>query len=340
MSRVMFGSLFSGIGGIDLGLELAGMRCAWQVENDPFCRRVLAKHWPGLPLFGDIKTLDATRLASVDVIAGGFPCQDVSSAGKQRGIENGTRSGLWSEFNRLVRALRPRVVVVENVPGLLTSGLGRVLSDLARGGYDAEWDSLSANAVGAPHIRDRVFVTAYRRDAAFSRIPDTDGDGIWIEREWLREQYNEPGAAVASDDGAANVSDAVCAGSAHRGESHKGREFRAGRDASGPCCAGQRRTRSEAIPDTDGGASNRGADMPRGGAQGRAPSGRGSAGGVRRRWWVGETAWAFEPGVGMLADGVPDRLARLRSLGNACVPQCAEVIGRRVMRKIRQCESE
>ena len=293
----VFGSLFSGIGGIDLGLELAGMRCAWQVEIDPFCRQVLAKHWPGLPLFEDIKTVDAAQLAPVDVIAGGFPCQDVSSAGKRRGIENGTRSGLWSEFNRLVCEARPLCVIVENVPGLLVSGIGRVLSDLAASGYDAEWDSISANSVGAPHIRDRVFITAYRRDATPSGIPNTNGNGIRIERERHRGQHSKPGAAFASDDGAANVSD------------------------------------------THGGASNRRANVPRGEAQGRAPSGGDSTSGVRARWWAGESAWESKPGLGMLADGVPSRMARLRSLGNAVVPQCAEAIGARVMRELgrRHC---
>lgn len=297
---LVFGSLFSGIGGIDLGLELAGMRCAWQVEIDPFCRQVLAKHWPGLPLFEDIKTVDAAQLAPVDVIAGGFPCQDVSSAGKRRGIENGTRSGLWSEFNRLVCEARPLCVIVENVPGLLISGIGRVLSDLATSGYDAEWDSISANSVGAPHIRDRVFITAYSRDT----IPD-----------------------------------AVRTGSTHGGETDPGRELRTGRDAVSACGPRQGRARPEAIPDTHGGTSNRGADMPRGEAQGRTPSGGDSASGVRARWWAGATAWESKSGLGMLADGVPARMARLRSLGNAVVPQCAEIIGARVIRELgrRHC---
>src|SRR5215510_9060927 len=113
-----FGSLFAGIGGIDLGLERAGMECRWQVEIDPFCRQILAKHWPEVKRYDDIRKLAASDLEPVDLMAGGFPCQDLSQAGKRAGIE-GTRSGLWFEFARLVRGLRPRYVLIENVPGLL-----------------------------------------------------------------------------------------------------------------------------------------------------------------------------------------------------------------------------
>jgi len=153
-----FGSLFSGIGGMDLGLEWAGWECRWQVEIDDYCRRVLERHWPDVPRYGDVR--DVTALPYVDLIAGGFPCQDISVAGKGVGIE-GSRSGLWGEFNRLIRVVRPRFVLVENVPALLGRGLGRVLGDLAESGYDAEWDCIPAAAVGAPHLRDRIFIVAY-----------------------------------------------------------------------------------------------------------------------------------------------------------------------------------
>jgi DNA-cytosine methyltransferase len=186
-----FGSLFAGIGGFDLGLERAGMACSWQVELDPWCRRVLAKHWPDVRRHDDVKTFPpgslpvrrridgadrevrepgtGTELAhhgpwKVDVICGGFPCQDISNAGSRAGI-GGERSGLWSEYVRVIRTLRPRYVVVENVAAILVRGRGfdRVLGDLAESGYDAEWDCLPAGAFGAPHIRDRCFVVAYPR---------------------------------------------------------------------------------------------------------------------------------------------------------------------------------
>lgn len=158
-----FGSLFAGIGGLDLGLERAGWECKWQVEIDPFCRKVLAKHWPDVWRHDDVRTFPPSgtpRDWQVDLIAGGFPCQDVSLAGKGAGLE-GERSGLWVEYARIIRDLRPRHVLVENVPGLLVRGIDRVLGSLASIGYDAEWACIPAAAVGAPHIRDRVFILAY-----------------------------------------------------------------------------------------------------------------------------------------------------------------------------------
>lgn len=156
--------LFSGIGGFSLGLERAGMRTVAFCEIEPFCRAVLRKHWPNVPVYDDVRTLTAERLRadgiSVDVICGGFPCQDISNAGKRAGIE-GERSGLWREYARLVSELRPRFVIVENVAALLGRGLGRVLGDLAEIGYDAEWDCIPAAAVGALHYRDRLWITAY-----------------------------------------------------------------------------------------------------------------------------------------------------------------------------------
>jgi DNA (cytosine-5)-methyltransferase 1 len=156
--------LFSGIGGFSLGLERAGMTTAAFCEIEPFCRRVLAKHWPNVPIYDDVRELSAARLAAdgigVDVICGGFPCQDISIAGKAAGLD-GERSGLWREYARLVGELRPRFVIVENVAALLGRGLGDVLGDLAALGYDAEWHCIPASHVGAPHERDRLWVVAY-----------------------------------------------------------------------------------------------------------------------------------------------------------------------------------
>ena len=154
------GSLFSGIGGLDLGLERAGMTVVWQSEIDPYACRVLAKHWPDVPNLGDVTKLDWKDVPRVDVLAGGFPCQDVSDAGRRAGID-GELSGLWAHFADAVRHLRPRYVVVENVTGLLARGMGRVVGDLAASGYDAEWDCIPAAAVGAPHLRARWFLLAY-----------------------------------------------------------------------------------------------------------------------------------------------------------------------------------
>jgi len=157
-----FGSLFSGIGGLDLGLERSGMECCWQVEIDPFCTKVLEKHWPGVKRYGDIKTVTGRELADVDLICGGFPCQDLSQAGKRAGIE-GTRSGLWFEFARILGVVRPRYVVIENVPGLLDRrAMPRVIGELARLGYVGCWRCFRASEFGASHLRKRVFIVAYR----------------------------------------------------------------------------------------------------------------------------------------------------------------------------------
>lgn len=158
---ITFGSLFAGIGGLDRGFELSGMTCRWQVEINQFCQQVLAKHWPNVTRLRDVRECGKHNLERVDVIGGGFPCQDISNAGKCVGID-GERSGLWSEFARIVCELRPRFVVVENVAALLIRGIDRVLGDLAGLGYDAEWDVLPAFAFGVSQPRRRVFIVAHR----------------------------------------------------------------------------------------------------------------------------------------------------------------------------------
>lgn len=158
--------LFSGIGGFSLGLErTGGFETVAFCEIEEFPRKVLAKHWPGVPIYGDVRELTAERLAGdgigdIDVICGGFPCQDVSVAGRQLGLD-GARSGLWSEICRLVGELRPKFVLLENVSNLLALGFGRVLGDLASLGYDAEWECIPASYLGAWHRRDRVWVVSY-----------------------------------------------------------------------------------------------------------------------------------------------------------------------------------
>jgi len=163
VSKLRVLDLFSGIGGFSLGLErTGGFETVAFCEIEPFPRRVLAKHWPEVPCFEDVRTLTGTSVGSVDVICGGFPCQDISVAGKGEGID-GERSGLWSEIARLVGELRPKYVIVENSSALLGRGLGKVLGDLAAFGYDAEWECIPAASVGAPHIRDRIWILAYPR---------------------------------------------------------------------------------------------------------------------------------------------------------------------------------
>lgn len=164
MLRVL--DLFSGVGGFSLGLErTGGFKTVAFCEIEPFPRRVLAKHWPEVPCYDDVHTLTADRLAAdriaVDVICGGFPCQDISESNTiGRGLD-GERSGLWFQFTRIIGEVRPKLAVVENTAALFGRGLDRVLGSLAAIGYDAEWHGLPASALGAPHERDRVWIVAY-----------------------------------------------------------------------------------------------------------------------------------------------------------------------------------
>jgi DNA (cytosine-5)-methyltransferase 1 len=168
--------LFSGIGGFSLGLErTGGFETVAFCEIDPFCRRVLAKHWPHVRQFEDVTKLKGEDVGPIDVICGGFPCQDLSICGgaAREGLA-GERSGLWREYARLIGELRPAIVIVENVPGLLSLGLGDVLGNLAALGYAAEWECIPAGAVGAPHIRDRFWLVGYPNNEGQSDVALND----------------------------------------------------------------------------------------------------------------------------------------------------------------------
>lgn len=191
--------LFSGIGGFSLGLERAGMQTVAFCEIDPYCRQVLKRHWPHVRQYEDVRTLTGDTLGrdgiAVDVICGGFPCQDISWAGRGAGIEGG-RSGLWSEYARLIGELRPRYAIVENVAALLERGMGRVLGDLAALGYDAEWHCISASDIGAPHSRERIWLVAYPASERPRQLrwfgSATEGEGVgdihWPADEPPRER--------------------------------------------------------------------------------------------------------------------------------------------------------
>ena len=174
---------FAGIGGFSLGLERAGFETVAFCEIEPYCQKVLAKHWPKVPIYDDIKQVTANRLfrdgIRPDVITGGFPCQDLSAAGKQAGID-GERSGLWAELARLIGELQPRYAIMENVTNLISgdSGrwFGRVLGDLAQVGYDAEWHCIPASAIGAHHHRDRVWILAHPSQR--ERQPGAEEQGV------------------------------------------------------------------------------------------------------------------------------------------------------------------
>lgn len=304
--RPTFGSLFAGIGGIDLGLERAGWRGRWQVEYEPFCQRVLAHHWPDVQRYGDIKDVDWSGVERVDLVAGGFPCQPVSYAG--RGLAQDDVRWLWPEFERSIRALRPRYVLVENVPGLLRRGFDDVLSGLAALGYDAEWDCIPAAAVGAPHLRDRVWVVAYADGIRPGRATALGLTGL------------RPGEASPKPDGAGAGALAYsdCAGRALVSRFTEGSE-RAGNGASS---GGGGTNCSLADPTSLG--------RPRSGQPLEPEHSAACRDGQAGEPWDGGW-WRTEPDVGRVAHGVPARVDRLRALGNAVVPQVVEFIGRRIL---------
>lgn len=327
------GSLFAGIGGFDLGFERAGMRVSWQVEQDPFCRAVLARHFPEAVRFEDVREVGAQNLCPVDLLCGGFPCQDLSPAGRGAGLD-GARSGLWSEFARIVRELRPRYVVVENVPALLTgkgkrwdrAPVGRVLGDLAEAGYDAEWARLSAREFGAPHLRRRVWIVAYpARDAeagaASQSRPERKRAGSRGERSRAAQLAHAEGDPERAG---------LRAGGASRQRRRRPADRGGARGAVADAERGGRQGRQDQPGRDD---PERAASFRR---QGAADFARGSAPGRSGRRLPASEGWSVEPDVGRVADGVPARVDRLAALGNALLPQIAEWIGERIILYERQ----
>jgi len=288
-----FGSLFTGIGGIDLGLERAGMQCRWQSEIDPYASRVLAKHWPDIPNLGDVTKIDWRNVERTDVVAGGYPCQPFSVAGRRDGDDDSRH--LWPYFRNAICVLRPRYALLENVSGHLSLGFGHVLADLAALGYDCRWDCIPAASVGAPHLRDRVFVIA-RDTRTEQRRPMADSDNTG-SRDALRTRWHAPW------DGNQNVADT----DSERCEKQQ--------SATVANQSGFRsRSSDEAMADTN----RERLERPRTKQQ----TTRAARGVAKSRHW--ET----EPAMGRLANGVPSRVDRLRGLGNAVVPQVAEHVAR------------
>lgn len=302
-----FGSLFAGIGGFDLGLERAGMRCLWQVEIDPFCTRVLQKHWPEIARFGDIRTVGKHNLPTVDLVCGGFPCQPFSAAGKQRGTADDRH--LWPEMLRVVSEIKPRWVIAENVPGLLSIEQGvvfeSVLSSLEAEGYEVAPLVIPACGVDAPHRRERVWIVAHasgtgqRPDNGRRPVRDADRDG----ESQIRRDEQQPGAGGNSADVAHAPGIARGAERGHRtsGGHTMGGDERAGADVADAAIVGSGTRQAEC------------------------------AGQEREPAPVEHSRWATEPDVGRVAHGIPSRVDRLRALGNAVVPQVVEALGRMIL---------
>ncbi len=330
-----FGSLFAGIGGIDLGLERAGMRCAWQVEIDDYAQKILAKHWPDVARFRDVRDCGKHNLTPVDLVAGGFPCQDISAAGKRVGI-TGERSGLWKEFFRIICELRPRFVLVENVAALLYRGIDTVLADLASCGYDAQWQVLPAAAFGAPHIRERVFIVAYpgcdRRDGRqheqeYPHLASQANTGTHgkegpasdpTSNRWESRGAEQQGK-ICTERGDSSLADAAITRlpqwrltgfAAHATQDATGMERQSQRCSTNVSNANRSRLAFGQVFGRDD-------------AEELATFARDCS--------TGAGQWATEPGVRRVAHGVSHRVERLRGLGNAVVPQVAEYVGRCIM---------
>ena len=295
---ITVGSLFSGIGGIDLGLERCGMTVRWQSEIEPYSCRVLKKHWPNVPNLGNIREINWEEVERVDVIAGGYPCQPFSTAGKRGGSDDPRH--LWPEMLRAISVLRPRVAFLENVRGHYSLGFDRVLGDLADIGYDCEWEIVSAQSVGAPHRRERLICLAYTSQQQCNGRECGHGAGTVGEWSALQESACGSGSNVADTNNprggtsrfdADGHSEANVAGWDDESQSELGRF-------------------GEDVADTDG--SPRQQRDHFGGEEG----------------YAGGQWWAVEPDVGRVAHGIPARVDRLRGLGNAVVPQVAEVVGR------------
>lgn len=291
------GSLFSGIGGLDLGLERAGMEIAWQVESDPFCQDVLQRHWPGVRKFGDIREIGAHELDPVDLVCGGFPCQPVSCAGRRKGAED--KRWLWPEFHTIICRLEPRWVLAENVPGLLSANNGRlfggILKDLAASRYDATWQVLSAAAFGAPHLRRRLFLVAYSHCKL-----------LWQQPGRCRGQSGQ-GPALPGDDGKTGViADPQSIGCQWSGSAWGG------------------------WPGSQNGYSPTNT-MRQGLAEWQEKGFFGSLPAIERLEWGNPPAAVHRVDDGIPRRLDPDRRKRIRALGNAVVPQVAEWIGRQIL---------
>lgn len=349
-------ALFAGAGGGILGGHLLGWRTVCAVEFDPYAAGVLLARQddgtlPPFPIWNDIRTFDGRPWAGlVDVISGGFPCQDISCAGKGAGIE-GERSGLWGEMFRVVREVGPRFVFVENSPMLTSRGLGRVLGDLASVGYDAEWMVLGADDVGAPHRRERIWILADSRGGRLSRT---------AEREIQLTGRTE---AVGTGD---EVAYAAGHGRSERRAESAGRQRGSQAvergsqmaDAPGERCgeAGQHRRqpeeRSSGGRDALAHPNSQGLQITR--RSGQAPGTNGGAitatyGG---RWWevephLGGVVDGLASGVdihgthagldvGRVATGVPSRVGRLKAIGNGQVPLCAATAFRILSERLPQ----
>lgn len=317
-------SLYTGIGGFDLGLERAGMRIAGQCEIDSFCIAVLEKHWPKVWRHHDIRTLTGELVREhcgrIGLVCGGFPCQDISNAGKGAGID-GSRSGLWREMLRLVREVRPDWVIVENVSALRKRGADRVLGDLGKADYACRVFVVGAEAVGAPHKRERVWIVA---NSDGLRLPQCEGDITEIGRRF-GDSSGEEVAHTSSPRCERRQECGASAGDASQNGGGCAKSERGGIKLAD--AASERRERRKPTRRAGGGREGSCA-----GEHGHSwPSGPGK---IQHAW---EAPRLVKFPLGGELNGVPVRLVRfanrntIKAYGNALLPQIPEILGRVIL---------
>ena len=298
-------ALFAGAGGGILGGHLLGWRCVCAVEYDHYARSVLVARQndgclPPFPIWDDVRTFDGRPWRGrVDVVSGGFPCQDISAAGKGAGI-GGSRSGLWSEMARIVGEVQPRYVWVENSPMLVRRGLGLVLSDLAALGFSARWGIVGAHHAGAPHKRDRIWVLAYADGGCLHRGGTDASDGGTVPPQGIV-------GVVRGGDGSKDVADA------------KGKRRRAGFCGNE---AGQVHQLADCGDAADALCNRSSAGVPE--SQERQEGVAAESEDCSSRWPRQPSWWRSEPDVGRVAHGVAARVDRLRCIGNGQVPRVVQ----------------
>jgi len=323
--------LFSGIGGFSLGLErTGGFETVGFCDNDKKTHLVLKKHWPNVPIYDDISTLKGSDLGTIDIITGGFPCQDLSVAGKGAGLA-GARSGLWFEFHRLIKETKPKWVIAENVAVLRSRGLDQVLRSLDEIGYDAEWHCIPASAVGAPHRRDRIWIVAY--PSKLQCDGSKDNPGISVEPEEKPKLRNSSGKdALAYSNGCLEANKGKCTDFKRKGDGGGVEQGRSGSDDRQGCIRGSRGCSKDdvAYSGSEGLERLRIRTLSTEPQESLSPS----CGSIVRSV-TNSDFWKTEPQLGRVADGIPNRLDRLKQLGNSLVPQIPEMIGYAILQQER-----
>ena len=320
--------LFSGIGGFSLGLErTGGFETVAFCEIEKFPQKVLAKHWPGVPIYEDVKELTAERLIRdgirPTVITGGFPCQDISVAGNQKGMGEGTRSGLWSECARLLGEIRPKYAIFENVTALISGESGRwfeqVLWDISAVGYDAEWHCIPASELGAHHHRDRVWIVAYPQG---KRLQGIDIGGISRRGGEKDGRPNKPTGANSTTEILPNTNSPNSRNK--RQEVGRKDELMGGREA-----IANNNGKPEYVADTMRQGLERHGEF-RGDEKAIQEKAKPILS-TYRKGSIKSECWSVEPELGRVADGIRDRSHRLKGLGNAICPPISELIGRAIL---------